>query len=124
MRKWDIVNVVEPEFEVTQARKGRAPMQGIITSAVKAAFVIGVAVASSSQFSIERQQPASTLAAQVRFVDSRPFAPVAPPNLRVRISTEADTQYGQSTSRLAQLFETYFIQAPDEEQYEDDYSFS
>lgn len=124
MRKWDIVNVIEPEFEVTHARKNRAPIQGIITSAVRAAFVIGVAVASSSQFTIKSRQPASTLAGHVKFVDSRRFAPVAPPGARVRIASDADAQYGQSTSRLAQLFETYFVQAPEEEQYEDDYSFS
>lgn len=124
MRKWDIVNVVEPEFEITRARKDRAPIQGIITSAVKAAFVIGVAVASAGQFTITARQPASTLAAHVSFVDARPFAPAAPPNARARIVSEADTQFGQSTAKLSQLFATYFIQAPDEEPYEDDYSFS
>lgn len=124
MRKWDIVNVVEPgEFEVTQTKRDRVPMHGIITSAVKAAFVIGVAVASSSQFTIKTVRPASTVAATVRFVDSRPFAPAAPPGARGRISAEVDTQFGQSTSKLAQLFETYFVRTSDEEPYDEDYSF-
>ena len=123
MRKWDIVSVIEPEFEVTQAKKDRAPIRGIITSAVKAAFVIGVAVASASHFSIKATPPANTLSAHVKFVDARPFTEAASPGARVRIPSQVDTQYGQSTSKLAQLFETYFVPAPDEEPYQDEYSF-
>lgn len=124
MRKWDIVNVLEPEVEITQSKQNRAAIQSLVTSAVKAAFVIGVAVASSAHFTIKTVEHFATPAAHVGFVNSAPFIRTAAPKAQVRISSNADTQFGQSTSKLAQLFQAYFVQAPDEETYEDEYSFT
>ncbi len=123
MRKWDIINVVEPDFEITQSRNNRGAIQSLVTSAVTAVFVIGVAVASSAQFTVKQTQHVTVPTAHVRFIESERFVQ-APTNARSRISSDADTQAGQSTSRLAQLFQTYFVQAPAEEVYDDEYSFS
>lgn len=124
MRKWDIVNVLEPEVEITQSKQNRAAIQSLVTSAVKAAFVIGVAVASSAHFKMKPVEYFATPTANVGFVNSAPLIQAAAPKAQVRISSNADTQFGQSTSKLAQLFQAYFVQAPDEEAYDDDYSFS
>lgn len=123
MRKWDIINVVEPENEITQTRNDRSAMRSFVTSAITAAFVIGVAAASSARFTIKQTQHVTIPSGHVRFIDSERSVQ-APRSARAQISSDADTQAGQSTFRLAQLFQAFFVQAPDEEVYDDEYSFS
>jgi hypothetical protein len=124
MRQWDITSVTESDSEITQPKKTRAVIRAVVTSAVKAAFIIGIAVASSTQFTIKNTEHAASSPAHIRIVDREPVPLRVPTKVRIKSVSAADTQLGQSTAKLAQVFEAYFVQSPDEEAYDDEYSFS
>jgi hypothetical protein len=124
MRTWDIVDVLESNSDVVSTRPNPSAFRALITSAAQVAFVVTLAVASTAQFTLQKSGPASTLGAKVRFADSSQFVQRQDSLLRQRVVSDSDTQFGQSTVKLAQLFETYFAPAGNEEPFEDDYSFS
>lgn len=124
MSTWDIVDIFDKNEEVVSTKRKPTPFRAVITSAVRVVFVVTLAVGSTTQFTVQKGEHASTLGAQVKFADPSQFVGTPPPPLRRRVVLESDTQVGQSTVKLAQLFETYFAPADDEEPFEDDYSFS
>lgn len=124
MRTWDIVDVFEANDNVVSTRPHQSAFRSLITSAAQVAFVVTLAVASTSPFMVQRAELASTPGAHVRFVDSSQLVQRSAPSTTPRVVSESDTQFGQSTVKLAQLFETYFVPTEAEEPFEDDYSFS
>ena len=125
MRIWDIVDQVDPGVRITETAAPRRHSTRFVSSAVQVAFAVGVIVATSGSFIASRQHHASEISPKVRIITSlEPGAEAATPMRAQRVSAVADTQFGQSTSKLSSAFSAYFQQAPDEETYEDDYSFS
>ncbi len=123
MSTWDIVDVLETDDDIITTRPKPSAFRALITSAAQVAFVVTLAMGSTTHFTVQKSEQASTQGAHVQFADSSQFVLSPAPPLRRRIVTESDTQFGQSTVKLAQLFETYFTPA-EEEPFEDDYSFS
>ncbi len=125
MRTWDIVDVFEANDDIVSTKPyRRSAFLALITSAAQVAFVVTLAAASTAHVTVQKSEHAATLGAHVKFADSSHFVQSPAPPLRRRIVSGSDTQFGQSTMKLAQLFETYFAPAEDEELFEDDYSFS
>jgi hypothetical protein len=124
MSTWDIVDVVETHDDVVSTKSKPSAFRALITSAAQVAFVVTLAVGSTTNFTIQKNEHASTLGARVKLSDSSQFVQSPVPPLRYRLVSESDTQFGQSTVKLAQLFETYFAPAEGEEPFEDEYSYS
>jgi hypothetical protein len=123
MRTWDLVDVVEPNDDIVSRPSKRTAFRAVATSAAHVVFVVTLAVANTAHFTINRCELGSTLPTQIKFMDSSRVA--RPPNssVRRRGAADSDTQLGQSTSKLAQLFEAYFVPVEDEEAFDEDYSF-
>ncbi len=124
MRTWDIVDVFESNDDFVSTQPKPCAFRALITSAAQVAFVVTLAVASTTHVTVKRSELASTPVAHVKFMDSSQFVQSPATPISRRVLTTSDTQFGQSTMKLAQLFETYFIPAEEEESFEDDYSFS
>lgn len=124
MRTWDIVDVFETSDDIVSAGPKHSAFRALVTSAAQVAIVVTFAVASATHFTVQRSEHGSTLGAHVKFADSSRSIQNAPPPARRRLVSETDTQFGQSTIRLSQLFETYLAPVEDEEPFDDDYSFS
>ena len=124
MSTWDIVDVVETHDDVVSTKPRPSAFRALITSAAQVAFVVTLAVGSTSSFIIQKSELAPTLAGRVKLWGSSEVVQSPAPPLRYLIVSESDTQFGQSTVKLAQLFETYFAPAEGEEPFEDDYSYS
>jgi hypothetical protein len=124
MRTWDLVDVFEPNDDILLRRTKPSAFRAFVTSAAQVAFVVTMSVASTAHFTVKRSELGSTQPAHVKFMDSSQFVRSPAPLVSRRVATQSDTQFGQSTTKLSQLFETYFAPVEDEESFEDDYSFS
>jgi hypothetical protein len=126
MRKWDIVDIVEPNEDVVSRSSKRTALRAMATSAAQVAFVVTLAVANTAHFTVKKCELGSTLPTEIKFVDSprasRPSIPSVP-SVRHRGAADSDTQLGQSTLRLAQLAEAHFTPVEEEEAFDEDYSF-
>lgn len=124
MRVWDIADQVYPGIQITETHSRNARFTGIVSSAMKVALAVSFVVATSSTFTLAREFSTSETKAKISVWTTRePGGQISSPQVRRRVSMLTDTQFGQSTVKLSRAFAAYFEQAPDEERYEDDYSF-
>ena len=121
MRVWDIADRVFPGLQITHVPPKQARFRGIVSSAGKVAFSLGLVVASSGVFTATGQDYASGFSTKVQIVTVRPGS--LRPSAEKLILSSTDTQFGQSTLKLSQSFTAYFQPALEEDKYEDDYSF-
>lgn len=121
MRVWDIVDQVDGGVQITEKARTKTPLTGFFASAARVAVAVSFVVASSGPFYAEAttacSSPSGIQVPVSRIVVPEPVSPLR----RARTST-ADTQFGQSTGKLARSFGRFFQPAADEEQLED-YSF-
>jgi hypothetical protein len=124
MRVWDIIDQVDGGAQITEKVRVKAPLNGFLASAAKAAFAVGFVVATSGSFYVG---PTSTFTSssgvnfQIPIV--RPAVTETRPTRQPRSETMTDTQFGQSTSKLSRTFARFFQPAGDEEPLDEEYSF-
>lgn len=124
MRVWDIVDEVHPGVQITTVHTKPPRFTGSITSSIRVAVAVVFVVASSANFNVARPEFTTGPTAQVRVVLDRPPVRTAlSRSQHQRVVAATDTQFGQSTLKLSQAFAAYFQPAPNEDDYEDDYSF-
>ena len=125
MRVWDIVDKVYSDVEFTQVRSARRRVKAVISSAIQCAIVMGVVLGTSAHIKTSRENFVSNSTVRFQRVTHQ-GAGAEPRSLgrKQRIQSSTDTQFGQSTSRLANTFPAFFQPAPDEDEFDIDYSFS
>ena len=120
MRRWDIVEV--ETSSVTRPLSSKSRFVGAISSAVKAAIVLGVITGSSAAV-LSAAKPSDVASCSTRLVIHAPAEPAKTKRPGPAL-TDSDTQLGMSSNKLARRLEAFFQPALDEESFEDDYTFA
>ena len=126
MKTWDIVDRIYPGLHITEALSNPSRIAGGVSSKMKVALVVSLFVASSGEFKLPDMEHAAIATARVSITRTESGGQ----NVRGKapsprgMPTDADTQFGQSTPKLAKLFPVYLEPVADEDKYEEDYSFS
>lgn len=125
MRVWDIIDQVDGGTQITEKVRVKAPLNGFLASAAKAAFAVGfVAATSGSFYSGTTSTFSSSSGIHFQIPIARSLVIEETPRIRrPRSETMTDTQFGQSTSKLSRTFASFFQPAGDEEQLDEEYSF-
>jgi len=121
MRIWDIVDKLDPNVQITVEKKNQSPVAGSVTSAVRTVLVLTVALAASSGPKFIQHQGFASCSSSVHFKKASQSVSSGAVRGAVR---DADTQHGQSSSKLARSVPSFFHPASDEDEYNDDYSFA
>jgi hypothetical protein len=121
MRTWDIIDNLEPNVQITVQKKNPATLVGSISSAVRTALIVTVAFASCSGAKFVRRSEIAAFGIPVQVKKASQSVSSAVVRGVVR---DTDTQFGQSSSKLARAFPAFFQPASDEDEYDDDYSFA
>ncbi len=125
MKTWDIVDRFYPDLHITETLSNRQRIAGGVSSKMKMALTVGVLVASSGMFKLPNMEHAAVVRARVSIARSQSFGEEVRGKAPGRgTAIDVDTQFGQSTPKLAKLFPVYLEPAAPEDEYEEDYSFS
>jgi hypothetical protein len=104
--------------EITSRERDRKPFVSQVSSAVRT-MIVGAIVAGSSTIAVAQPYAAASVGSRIQVL--RPVNATSPkPYGRTGGSDAADTQYGQSTVKLAKTFTSYFQPAAPEDAVDDD----
>jgi len=125
MKTWDIVDRVYPGLHITETLSNPRQISGGVSSKMQVALAVSFLVASSAQFILPYLGHAGVDKAKISISRTEPEKQTATEGVRGRgVHVDVDTQFGQSTPRLAKLFPVYMEPVANEDEYEEDYSFS
>jgi hypothetical protein len=114
-----VIDEVGPHQQITDSRTPKR-VKAQVSSTAKMVIALGLTAAAASVF-IESINYTSAPTAVIEVVRTpimrKPAGSVS------LAAPEADTQYGQSTAKLARLFSAFFGPAPADESSDDGYSF-
>ncbi len=121
MRTWDIIDKIEPNTQITVPNKTRQKFVGGVSSLAKVALILTVGFGASRAVVLGR----STVATSDVVVSSKKGGQSISSGAPRGLARDTDTQYGQSSPKLARTFSAFFQPASDEAQHDDDdYSFA
>jgi hypothetical protein len=120
---WDIIDRVEPNVQITVSQK-KAPRIGSVSSIVRIGVAFSVAfVASNSPKFMQHSEVTASAGAAMHW--KKASHSIWSGSVVRGVVRDTDTQYGQSSSKLARVFPVFFQPAPQEPALDDDeYSFA
>lgn len=120
-KTWDIIDRLEPNVQITVIKKSQPKLTSGFSSVVKTAFFMTIAIAAAGNARFVKKFDVISGNVHVKKANQS-----VTPSRRVRGNDSVtDTQFGQSSSKLAQAFNGLFQPAKDEADTEDDnYSFA
>lgn len=125
MRIWDIVDQFDG-VQLTEKTVKPTPISGSLSSTARMGIGVGLLIAASlPTFTIPLRAAASTTEVRIPIPVRRDKKVEVPRTIRRPVGERAtDTQYGQSTAKLARVFSTLFQPCTqEEEEFAEGYSF-